>query len=236
MVYLDVCGTIRLRSGRALKSYPDTKPTIFTFIGHSEAGHLPRLITKVTCQKEDTMHNRYCWVAAFALAVIVAGCNQAPPPAPDTHDADVKAIRDVAAAQAQAFAAKDLDKACAVYADDASLFMPDSPVLNGVAAIKAAMKPLFADKNSSGTFVETKAEVARSGDLGYLYGAYTVTMTDPKTKKVLSEKGTDVMVFKKQSDGSWKAIVDIMSEEARPRLQGAPKSNQRVSHHKRPRK
>jgi hypothetical protein len=61
-------------------------------------------------------------------------------------------------------------------------------------------------------------------------------MTNPKTKKVLTEKGRYVTVYKKQADGGWKAVVDIDSEDARPRLQGAPKSNQRVSHHKRPRK
>ena len=180
------------------------------------------------------MHNRYCWAAAFALAVILAGCKQAPPP--PAHDADVKAIRDLETAAVQAIAAKDLDKACAFYADDASLFMPDAPVFIGMTAIKAAMKPFFADKNFSFTISSEKVDVAKSGDLGYGYGAYTMTMTDPKTKKVLTEKGRYVTVYKKQADGGWKAVVDIDSEDARPRLQGAPKSNQRVSHHKRPRK
>ena len=183
------------------------------------------------------MHNQYYWGAAFALAVILVGCKQAPPPpAPDTHDADVKAIRDLETAAVQAIAAKDLDKACAFYADDASLFMPDAHVFNGIEAIKTAFKPFFTDKNFSFTISSEKADVAKSGDLGYGYGAYTMTMTDPKTKKVLTEKGRYVTVYKKQADGGWKAVVDIDSEDAPPRLQGAPKSNQRVSHHKRPRK
>ena len=55
------------------------------------------------------MHNRHSWAAAIALVVILAGCKQAPPPAPDTHDADVKAIRDLQAATVQAIAAKDID-------------------------------------------------------------------------------------------------------------------------------
>ena len=48
------------------------------------------------------MQNRYTWTAAIALVVILAGCKQAPLPVPDTHDADVKAIRDLEAAQLQA--------------------------------------------------------------------------------------------------------------------------------------
>ena len=104
------------------------------------------------------MNARNAWPAAFALAAILAGCTQAPPPpAPDTHDADVKAIRDLEAAWVQAFATKDADKIAAVaYADDASDFLPDAPVHNGIPAIKAAMKPMLEDKNFSITSGRTR--------------------------------------------------------------------------------
>jgi uncharacterized protein (TIGR02246 family) len=161
------------------------------------------------------MHNRYSWPAALALAVIVAGCSQAPPPsAPDTREADAKAIRAVEATWVQAFATKDVEKIAAVYTDDASVFITDSPVINGIAAIKAALKPMVEDKNFSITFTSTKVEVARSGDLAYSQGAYTMTMSAPKTKKVLTEKGKFVTVFKKQADGSWKAVADIFNADA----------------------
>lgn len=163
------------------------------------------------------MNNRYCWAAVLALAVILAGCKQAaPPPAPDTHDADVKAIRDLDAATMQAIAAKDLDKIVAFYADDASGLYADLPVLNGVAAIKALWKPLLADKNFSVTWASDKVEIAKSGDLGYSQGSLTQTMTDPKTKKVLTVKGKYVTVYEKQADGRWKAIADIWNEDAPP--------------------
>ena len=180
---------------------------------------LPRRETRsVLCRKEDTIHNRYIFGVAFALAVIFVGCKQAPPPAPNTHDADVKAIRDLEAAWVQAFAAKDVDKIGAFYADDASMFDPDAPVISGKAAIKEAYKPFLADKNSSLTFVSDKVDVAKSGDLGYSQGAYTMTFTDPKTKKVLTDRGKYVTVYKKQTDGSWKAVADIGNEDARPSL------------------
>jgi len=163
------------------------------------------------------MRNRYFRLAAFALAVIVAGCHQAPPPpALDTHDADVKAIRDVETACNQALAAKDLDKVAALYADDASVFLPDAPVVNGMAAIKATWKPMMEDKNFSLSFVSDKVDVAKSGDLGYSQGTNTWTMTDPKTKKVITEKGKYVTVYKKQADGGWKAVADIAIEDAPP--------------------
>ena len=96
------------------------------------------------------MHNRYTWAAALALAVLLAGCKQAPPPpAPDTHDADVKAIRDLETTQVQAFAAKDVNKIGSYYGDNASVFFPDAPVVTGAAAIAAVFKPFLADKNYS---------------------------------------------------------------------------------------
>jgi uncharacterized protein (TIGR02246 family) len=163
------------------------------------------------------MHNHYCWAAAFVLAVIVAGCNQAPPPStPDTHDADVKAIRDLEAANLQALTAKDLDKFVTIYADDASVFLPDAPVFNGMAAIKAGWKPMLEDKNFSFSYTSDKVIVAKSGDLAYSQGTNAWAITDPKTKKVVTVKGKYVTVYKKQADGGWKAVADIGNEDAPP--------------------
>ncbi len=161
------------------------------------------------------MQVRTCGPAAIALTLLLVGCNPAPPPpAPDTREADARAIRDFEAAAVQADASRDVEKFTAFYANDASLFMPGAPVINGKAAIEAALKPMLADKNFSLTFASDKVDVAKSSDLAYSQGAYTMTMTAPKTKKVLTEKGKYVTVFKKQADGSWKAVADIFNEDA----------------------
>ena len=152
--------------------------------------------------------------AALALAVILAGCNQALPPAPDTREADAQAIRDVETAWSASFATKDVDKVGVFWADDASVFMTDSPVLTGIAAIEAAMKPMAEDKNFSISFASTKVEVSKASDLGYTQGAYTMTMTGSRTKKVLPKKGKYVTVYKKQADGGWKAVADIFNADA----------------------
>jgi hypothetical protein len=46
------------------------------------------------------------------------------------------------------------------------------------------------------------AEIARSGDLGYTYGLFTVTAKDTAIQ------GTYVSIWKKQKDGSWKFVLD----------------------------
>jgi ketosteroid isomerase-like protein len=120
-------------------------------------------------------------VAAAAL-ISLAGCTQAPPPAPDTRDADAKAIRDGEAAWNQDWAAKDLDKIMSHYADDANLEIPDSPILSGKDAIRGGLTELLKDPNLSLSFSVAQVEVAKGGDLGYSRGNYTLSVSDPKTR------------------------------------------------------
>jgi uncharacterized protein (TIGR02246 family) len=163
------------------------------------------------------MQARYLSLAAVGLAVVLSGCSPAPAPAPvapDTHDADVKAIRDLEATWVQNFTTKDPDKIATVYADDVSVMITDMPVINGIPAAKTALKSMVADKNFSITFASDKVDVAKSGDLAYSQGTYSMTSANPKTKKPATEKGKYVTVFKKQADGSWKAVADIFNADA----------------------
>lgn len=162
------------------------------------------------------MQARRLSLAAVSLAVFLAGCTPAAPPSapPDTHDADAKAIKEVEAAWVQAFTTKDVDMIATFYAEDASVFITGTPIITGIPAIKAALKPMVADKNFSLTFAADKVDVAKSGDLGYSQGAYTMTFTPSKGKKAVTEKGKYVTVFTKQGNGNWKNVADIFNSDA----------------------
>jgi len=156
-------------------------------------------------------------VVAVLAALVLVACEQAPPPAPpDTRAADEKALRDDEAAWNKDWARKDLDRIVSHYAEDASLEIPDVPLLGKKDDMKAALKMVLADPNWSISFASDKVEVAKGGDLAYMQGHYTLTDTDAKTKKKVTEKGKYVTVFKKQADGSWKAVQDINNEDATP--------------------
>jgi uncharacterized protein (TIGR02246 family) len=147
--------------------------------------------------------------------VLLTACTQAPPPPPpDTRAADEKAIRDQETAAEQAWNAKDVDKVVALYADDATLMLPNAPGMTGKAAIGAAFKGAIADPNFALSIQNTSAEASKSGDLGFVRGSYTVHASDPKTKKATMEKGNYVIVYKKQADGSWKIVADTAIPEA----------------------
>lgn len=152
----------------------------------------------------------------FVIAISMAACNQTPPPAPDTHDADVKAITDTEVQANLAWAAKDLERVMAFYADDAVLMTPGMEAVSGKEAMRAGMKEMLADPAVSLTFQSSKVDVAKSGDLAYTEGTYKLTVTDPATHKLINDHGNYVTTFRKQADGSWKAVVDIASSAVPP--------------------
>jgi uncharacterized protein (TIGR02246 family) len=142
------------------------------------------------------------------------GCSNSPAPPPDTRAADLQAVKDVEAAWVRDIATKDADKFAGYFAEDGSALYPGAGTLNGKAAIKAAMAPYMADPNFSLTFQSTRAMASKGGDMVYLQGTYTMTVTNPKTKKPMTDKGKYLTVYTKQADGSWKAIADTSNSDS----------------------
>ena len=157
---------------------------------------------------------RYGLLAAtVTLSALLTACATS---TPDTHDADVSALKDTEAAWVKDAATKDVEKWVAHYTDDASVLLPNEPIASGKDAIRAAMKPLMSDPNFATTFSANRVGVAKSGELGYTQGAYSMTVTDPKTKAPTTEKGKYLTVYSKQTDGTWKAVEDTFMSDAPP--------------------
>jgi uncharacterized protein (TIGR02246 family) len=168
------------------------------------------------------MNHKMMFAAAAVLAIATAGCkpamtgtevNGANTAAPADAGAAQDAVKAVEAGMADAFHAKDAAKLTSYYASDAVLAVPDRTV-SGTDAIAKANDDDLKDPAFKLDFTNAKTDVAGSGDLAYTTGSFDVTYTDSKTKKVTSEKGSYVTVFKKQSDGSWKAVADIATPKA----------------------
>jgi uncharacterized protein (TIGR02246 family) len=155
-----------------------------------------------------------CCAAALTLAT--TACNQAPPAAPDTHDADVKAITDLETQANKDWAAKDADKVLSFYADDAVMVAGAGDALRGKDALHAALKQMMADPALALTFHADRIDVGKSGDLGYSEGAYQMSVTDPVTHKVVQDHGNYLTTFRKQADGSWKATEDFAASAVPP--------------------
>ena len=72
------------------------------------------------------------------------------------------------------------------------------------------------DPNLKLNFSADRVEISAGGDLATTKGSYTLTVTNPKTKKPIDDKGTYITVYKKQADGGWKAIEDVTASEMAP--------------------
>jgi uncharacterized protein (TIGR02246 family) len=145
--------------------------------------------------------------------LILAGCSQ--PAAPDNRAADAQALRDgEVAAFVKDWSGKDADRIAAHYTDDGIVMVPNTPMMTGKDAISKGMKEALGDPNWSLALQPAQVEVSKGGDLGYTRGTYVLTATDPASKKVATEKGRFVTVFRKGADGSWKAVQDISNAEA----------------------
>ncbi len=156
------------------------------------------------------MTKSYAVTATGLLILVLTGCTQAPPPPPAVDLAAEEAkIKELEAAWNKDWAMKDAEKIVANYASDATLMAPGMAAMKGTAAIRPGLKPLLDDPKLSLVFAAQHVEVSKDGDMAASQGTYTMTMTDPKTKKPMTEKGNYVTVYKKQADGSWKAVQDI---------------------------
>ena len=147
-------------------------------------------------------------ISSLVIIGLALACQQPPPSPPDTRADDERAIREADAAWSKAWAAKELEGSLAFVADDASVFLANAPVVAGKESIRKWASELMANPGFAGSWQASKVEASRAGDLAYVVGTYQLTLNDPKGKPV-TDRGKYMTVWKKQSDGKWRAVADI---------------------------
>ena len=148
----------------------------------------------------------------FAL-VFAVGCQRLQQVVPRSHEADMNSLRDAEIAEEQAWNSKDLEKVLSFYADDATVMYPNMPAIVRKDALRAYEKQFFDDPSFTMQAQIISLDVAQSGDLGYTQGTETVTTTNPKTGKAVTDRYKWLTVRKKQADGSWKIVQDTGSSD-----------------------
>ena len=147
-------------------------------------------------------------LAGITLAATQIACQA--PQQPDTR-ADESAIRQADIDWAKAAAAKDVDKIVSYYADDGSVYPPNAAVAAGKPAIKVAWTGMVNLPGFMISWVPSRVEAAKSGDIGWSTGTYNLTTSVSGT--AANDHGKYVVVWKKQQDGNWKAVADIFNSD-----------------------
>ena len=151
---------------------------------------------------------------AVAGITILTSCAPMAPVVVDEREAAIRGIRATEDAAIAAFGERNADKSASFYAPNAMVMITNMKIIEGRPAIQATLKDMMADTNFSMKLSTLKVEAAKSGEIGYTRGAYTMTMTDPATKKMVSETGKYLTAYGKQADGSWKMVDDIFNADA----------------------
>jgi uncharacterized protein (TIGR02246 family) len=105
---------------------------------------------------------------------------------------------------AELFMAGDLDGLAALYEPEAALAVQPGQVVTGAAAIREALGGFLAMRQ---TFELEVKRVVRAGDLALLHSSWTLTGTGPDGQP-LSLSGTTADVARRQSDGTWRFVID----------------------------
>jgi ketosteroid isomerase-like protein len=149
------------------------------------------------------------------LAVACAPTAQTPASAA-LSTVELDAVKSVDAAFASGMNARDTAAVFAVYAADAKLMPPDSPILEGGAS-HAVIAGLIAGGASD--FVLTPTAAYGVGDLAYLVGTATFKMGGGSETVKYTE------VLRKGADGKWRYVVDMFSGVAVPPPAAGPAKN-----------
>ncbi len=148
---------------------------------------------------------------ALCSVLITTGCSPGQQP-PDTRPADEAAIRLADSYWVKAAESKQVDAWMAFYSDDAVVLPPNEKIATDKASIRKSVGELLGLPSLSLSWQPTNVEVARSGDIAYLYGAYVLTAKDAAGKPI-NDHGKNVEIWKKQADGKWKCIVDTWNSD-----------------------
>jgi uncharacterized protein (TIGR02246 family) len=156
-------------------------------------------------------HQSMALLGAASVVMVLGGCQK------QASGADAGAIKSAIQADEKKwndqFKGKDTEGLVGHYADDAFFVGPGVKGTDGSTAIRKAYADASTDPNFSVSFASDKIDVAGSGDLAYARGHFTEQFTDPKTQKAMTTSGSYLTVYKKQGDGSWKAVEDFAASD-----------------------
>jgi len=123
-----------------------------------------------------------------------------------TEVADPQVIIDTDHAFSDMSEAEGVTKAFLHYADSAAvIFRNGTSPLEGYASIVESYNN--ANREASLTWKAEHGDIAASGELGYTWGQYFLTLPD-STGNSIPQTGYYMTVWKKQPNGNWKFVFD----------------------------
>ena len=119
------------------------------------------------------------------------------------EDVLIQADKDFAKAAAE----RGAEGFLSFFAEDASILPKNGAPVTGKEALAAVFRKVWSQPGYSLQWTPLKAELSKSGEIGYTYGTYERKWLDGG--KPAGETGKYVTIWRRQRDGKWKVIVDM---------------------------
>ena len=156
--------------------------------------------------------SRHRWLLALGSASLLTGCR---PPAPDL-EAEGRALMQVSREWSNRVATGNVDSIMTGWADDAVMMAPGLPPLEGKAAIRGYVEAGMKLPGFSIKWEPVAVQVAQSGDLAYMIERNVTTVNDSSGTTVTTH-GKVVTVWRKDSTGTWKNVIDMCKDAPPPK-------------------
>jgi ketosteroid isomerase-like protein len=112
---------------------------------------------------------------------------------------------------ARTAASGDLERILSFWSDEAIVMPPGQPTVVGKAAIREFLQQTSAIPGFSIVWEPEHASVANQGDVGYMVERNRITFTEA-TGGARTQFGKAVTVWRKDSTGAWKCVIDTWNE------------------------
>jgi ketosteroid isomerase-like protein len=129
------------------------------------------------------------------------------------QQAEAEKLMELSRSWAKSVKDKDVEKMLSYWADDAILMSPNEPAVVGIDSLRAMVERSMKIPGFEINWNPQKAYVSKSGDLGYVIFKNYMTMPIDTLGNTRTVFNKGVEIWKKQSDGNWKNVVDISNAD-----------------------
>jgi uncharacterized protein (TIGR02246 family) len=147
-------------------------------------------------------------ITSYFLFIVFIGCSEKKP---DTK-AEAEKLMELSREWSRAASTDSVEKTLSFWAEDAVILPPGQAPVIGKAAIRQMVEGMSNIPGFKISWEPLSAYVSESGDLAYILEQNQITMND-STGKPITEYNKAVTIWKKQTDGSWKNVVDTWNAD-----------------------
>ena len=129
------------------------------------------------------------------------------------QQAEAEKLMELSRAWSQTVKGRNVEEMISYWADDAILMSPNEAAVVGKESLRAMVQRSLQIPGFDIAWTPQEAYVSKSGDLGYVIIKNYMTLPSDTLGNTRTIFNKGVEIWKKQTDGSWKNVVDISNAD-----------------------